>query len=92
MRSSIPRDAEVVSLTRAIRIKRCPNVNFYKFKARLVVRGDLQHEERETFAPVVKWPTIRTVLAFALKTGLKTRQIDFDNAFTANKNVPNYRN
>ena len=45
------------------------------------MRGNLQSDERETFAPAVEWSTIRTVLAFALKMGLKTRQIDFDNAF-----------
>ena len=78
---SIPDDAEVVPLTWAFRIKRKPNGEFDKFKARLVVRGDLQSDERETYAPVVKWSTIRTVLAFALKNKLKTRQIDFDNAF-----------
>ena len=65
----------------AFRIKCFPNGDFDKFKACLVVRGDLQSDERETFAPVVKWSTIRTVLAFALKMGLKTRQIDLDNAF-----------
>ena len=81
VRSSVPQNAEIVPLTWAFRIKRRPNGDFDKFKARLVVRGDLQHDERETFAPVVKWSTIRTVLAFALKMKLKTRQIDFDNAF-----------
>ena len=81
LRSSIPEGAEVVPLTWAFRIKRLPNGDFDKFKARLVVRGDLQSDEQETFAPVVKWSTIRTVLVFALKMGLKTRQIDFDNTF-----------
>ena len=47
----------------------------------MVVRGDLQNDERETYAPVAKWATIRTVLAFALQMKLKTRQIDVDNVF-----------
>ena len=81
LRSSIPNNAKVVPLTWAFWIKRKPNGDFGKFKARLVVRGDLQHDERETFAPVVKWSTIWMVLAFALKMRLKTWQIDFDNAF-----------
>ena len=81
LHSAIPPGSEVVPLMWAFRIKHLPNGDFDKFKARLVVRGDLQNDERETFAPVVKWSTIRTVLAFALKMGLKTRQIDFDNAF-----------
>ena len=46
------------------------------------MRGDLQEEEvGEAHAPVVKWVTIRSVLAFAAKNKLKTRQIDFTNAF-----------
>ena len=81
LRKTLPRETKVVPLTWAFRIKRLPNGNFDKFEARLVVRGDLQENEGETFAPVVKWSTIRTVLTFDLKMGLKTRQIDFDNAF-----------
>jgi hypothetical protein len=81
LKNTIPPDGEIIPLTWAFRIKRKPNGEFDKFKARLVVRGDLQDDERETYAPVVKWSTIRTVLAFALQMKLKTRQIDFDNAF-----------
>jgi hypothetical protein len=81
LKSDIPEHGEIIPLTWAFRIKRKPNGEFDKFKARLVVRGDLQNDERETYAPVVKWATIRTVLAFALQMKLKTRQIDFDNAF-----------
>ena len=71
LRSTIPPGSEVVPLMWAFRIKRSPNGDFDKFKACLVVRGDLQSDERETFALVVKWSTIRTVLVFALKMGLK---------------------
>ena len=81
LHSAIPLGSEVVPLMWVFRIKCSPNGDFDKFKARLVVGGDLQSDERETFAPVVKWSTMRTVLAFALKMGLKTRQIDFDDAF-----------
>ena len=81
LRSAIPLGSEVVPLMWAFRIKRLPNGDFDKFKARLVVRGDLQSDERETFALVVKWSTIGAALVFTLKMGLKTRQIDFDNAF-----------
>ena len=54
LRSSVPQGAEIVPLTWAFRIKRLPNGDFDKFKARLVVRGDLQSDEWETFAPLVK--------------------------------------
>ena len=67
----------------AFEIKHLPSGDFDKFEAHLVVRGDLQiqSDETEIFAPVVKWSTIRTVLAFALKMDLKTKQIDFHNSF-----------
>ena len=76
-----PANGEITPFTWAFRIKTKPNGNFDEFKARLVVRGCLQHDERETHAPVVKWATVRTVLACALQMKLKTRQMDFDNAF-----------
>ena len=81
LRSSIPKGAEIVPLTWVFKIKRLPNGEFDKFKARICVRGDLQHLESEVCAPVCKWATIRSVLAFAVKYEMKTRQIDFSNAF-----------
>ena len=81
LQSTVPEGAEIVPLTWAFRIIRKPNGDFDKFKVRLCVQGDLQSDERETFALEVKWSTIRTVLAFALCMKLKSKQIDFDNAF-----------
>ena len=81
----VPVHKQGVPLTWAFRIKRLPNGNFDKFKSRLVVRGDMQADEGDVFAPVVKWSTIRVVLSFALRMGLKTRQVDFDNAFVQSK-------
>ena len=81
VKNTFPKDAEIVPLTWVFRIKHLPNGELDKFKARLCVRGDLQAEERETYAPVVRWSTIRTVLAFALKMKLKSKQIDFSNSF-----------
>ena len=83
LKCDIPANGEVIPLTWAFSVERKPNVDFDKFKARLAVRGDLQHDEREreTHAPVVKWETVRAALAFALQMKLKTRQTDFDNAF-----------
>ena len=83
LKGDIPANGEIMPLTQAFRIKRKPNGKFDKFKARSVVRGDLQHDERETCAPVVKWATIRTVLAYALQMKLKTRQIDFCLLYTS---------
>ena len=46
LKSTMTEDREVIPLTWAFRIKRNPNGEFDKFKARLVVRGDLQDDER----------------------------------------------
>ena len=82
LRKSVPEGANIVPLTWVLTIKKLPNGDFDKFKARICVRGDLQRlRSDEVYSPVCKWTTIRSVLAFAIKHGLKTRQIDFANAF-----------
>ena len=46
-----------------------------KIKARLCVRGDQQIKEVdyfETYAPVVSWSTVRTVMTLAVNLGLKS--------------------
>ena len=45
-------------------------------------RGDLQASDGSSaYAPVVKWDAMRSVLAFAIKHDLHSRQVDFLNAF-----------
>lgn len=39
------------------------------------------NNDQETYAPTVKFSSIRTVLAFVLTMRLVTKQIDFSNAF-----------
>jgi Reverse transcriptase (RNA-dependent DNA polymerase)/GAG-pre-integrase domain len=65
--------------------KRTPEGEVKKLKARYCVRGDLQGPVSNTFAPVVMWSTIRLLLFFVLTLGLKTRCIDFSNAFVQAK-------
>ena len=48
LKSSLPNDTKVVPLLWAFRIKQNPNGDFDRFKACLVVRGDLQNNKRET--------------------------------------------
>jgi hypothetical protein len=67
--------------TWTLRRKRHPDGTVKSLKARWCVRGDLQEPVADTFAPVVLWSTIRLVLYFALFFDLKTRCIDFSNAF-----------
>jgi hypothetical protein len=63
------------------KIKRSPDGEVKKFKARCVLRGDLQEYEGETFSPVAAWPTVRSMMVMCMRLGWVTICIDFSNAF-----------
>ena len=74
----------VLKSTWAFKIKRYPSGLVRKFKARFCVRGDMQIEGvdfDETYAPVVNWITVRTLLILSLQLGLVTAQVDYTAAF-----------
>jgi hypothetical protein len=75
------------------RIKRKANGTIERYKARLVAKGFHQQpgvDYGETYSPVIKPTTVRTVLALAISAGWPIRQIDVNNAFlhgTISENV-----
>ena len=72
----------------ALKIKRLPDGSPLKFKARYVVRGDMQKEGidyHETYAPVVQWSSIRLLLTLVLAHNWTTKQVDYTNAFAQAK-------
>ena len=73
---------EIVATHWVMKKKRKPDGSLDKFKARIVVRGDLMKSyDFETHAPTCAWSTIRMVLILALTWGWYTCTCDYSNAF-----------
>ena len=54
LREKLPSETQVIALTWVLKIKRQPNGELLKFKARLCYRGDLDNDPQPSFSPVVK--------------------------------------
>jgi hypothetical protein len=56
-----------------------------KYKARLVLRGDLQfdHEFKDTYSPTARVTSTRTLIALATQQGLSLRSFDVEAAFVS---------
>jgi len=84
-RSSMPKDSKAVPAIWSFRRKRAPDWSILKWKARLCPHGGKQVEGINfwaTYAPVVTWSTTRLILILSLITGMKSRQIDYIQAYT----------
>jgi len=79
-----PRDANLIRCMWIFKHKKNSNGSFERYKARLICDGRSQVagvDCDETFSPVVKPATIRTVLAIALSHSWPIHQLDCQNAF-----------
>uniref|UniRef100_A0A2N9HUX6 Reverse transcriptase Ty1/copia-type domain-containing protein n=1 Tax=Fagus sylvatica TaxID=28930 RepID=A0A2N9HUX6_FAGSY len=66
------------------RIKRHADGSIERYKARLVAKGFHQQpgiDYHETYSPVIKPTTVRTVLSLAISAGWSIHHIDIQNAF-----------
>jgi hypothetical protein len=79
-----PKNKDVVSSRWIYKIKHGADGSIEKHKARFVVRGFSQKEGidyEETFAPIAKYTSIRTIIALAAKMKWKLHQMDVKTAF-----------
>lgn len=82
--SEIPSGRKPISCKWVFKIKYNPNGTIDKYKARLVARGFTQVEGidfQETFAPTLRFESLRLLFALAISLGLKIHQLDVDNAY-----------
>lgn len=79
-----PPKAFIIGSTMVYKIKQTVDGKIDRYKARLCARGDLQHygiHFTETFAPVVKFATIRLILALATIMNWSIYQLDINSAY-----------
>ncbi len=82
--SELPPRARLLSSIWSYHRKRRPNGDLLKHKARICIDSSQQLHGRdywETYAPVVSWSTVRLILLLSTIMDLKSRQVDYTQAF-----------
>ena len=80
----LPRDRQVVGNKWVFKKKIGADGSVERYKARLVAQGFSQRQGLdydETFSPVIRFESFRTLIAIAVQNGLKLHQLDITAAF-----------
>lgn len=80
----LPNGRKAIKAKWVFKLKRDENGNIIRYKARLVAKGCAQKsglDYNETFSPVVRYTSIRFLLALACKNDYKIHQMDAITAF-----------
>ena len=83
-RSTLPADVNIMDYRWIFRVKLNSSGNVARYKARLVAKGFTQKEGidyNETFAPVVKYKSLRIIIALANMLNYELKQMDVITAF-----------
>ena len=83
-RSEMPKGTKTILSVWSFKRKRYPDGRILKHKARLCAHGGMQTwgvNYWETYAPVVNWLSVRTLMTLSVLHDLETRSIDFVLAF-----------
>jgi hypothetical protein len=81
-----PKRANIVSNKWGLKVKRLPNEQINRYKARLIARRFSQRHRidyNETFAPIMRMKSLRILLAVAAAEYLKVYQINVVTAYLA---------
>ncbi|XP_017622080.1 uncharacterized mitochondrial protein AtMg00820-like [Gossypium arboreum] len=81
---SLPDNRRAIGCKWLFKIKKKADGSVDRYKARLVAKGFSQHagiDFQDTFSPVVRATTIRTILTIAVMKRWSLRQVDVNNAF-----------
>lgn len=80
----LPKGCNIIWCKWVFPVKRLANGSIDKFKVRLVEKGFNQSpglDYKETFSPIVRQVTIRTILSIVVMQGCPLRQLDVNNSF-----------
>ena len=83
-REQPPRGTKVIPLKWVYKVKKDRLGAIQRYKCRLVAQGFFQvfgQDYTDTYSPVAKFTSIRTLLAITAQLGLKVHQMNVDTAF-----------